>query len=298
MLNHSQNIHPKVQQFLDTLGNQIHTENEAAAIKTEMFDHIESAKEDYFDGGYSESDAISYALKDMGDPSEIGYAFTNYTAMRKRNRIRLTLKSVGILGLLTLFCAIVYSDYRANPSEFESIELVTPFSFLAIYYYMFKASMFLRADRTLKNLDVDVKPLLIIWPVKKPIETEHKLLALIFSPIFIVFGWLFLHESLIEGTLLSGTLFLAVLLACIGLVFYSEAFRIPKTIIVEDGIVLKGNLLSWTAINHFKWQEVKTKKGRYYKLKLTGHKQIPVGKTIVLSEKQKPFVAQLLSERI
>ncbi len=286
----------KIQQFLDKVGNLIHTECEAEAIKLEMMAHIQTAKEEYLGASFTEEEAVLKALKDMGDPTEIGYAFTDYEAVKRRHLLHQGLKWGGVAMLCAFMAAILYSDFQMQTQD--GIQLIWTMVYLVLNVYVIKFSMGMRADRTAKTLDIDVKPLFIVWPVKKPLPFEYKMLGLIFSPILLTFLLLFIYEATLEGYLLIGLLRFFIFAMGIFMFFYSEVYRIPKVVIVDEGMIIKGKFLSWTAVNTFRMRFIKSSKGNYYKLELVGSNRVQVASGIHISEKQKPFVAQLISERV
>lgn len=195
-----QEVDKRIALFLDKVGNQINTEEEALKIKDELIDHIDCLTEELIDMGYSNDEAISKALMQMGDPNEIGYSFTNRDVVRKRNQLIRMLRMLSI-GLLIIGCVIlfVFTEYST-----ESLGSVIYF-FNILNIVGFSSLTSHTNSKYLMNSE-DI-PILIIWPVKKHIYVEYIIIGIIFSPILILFG-----TGLVLGAIEDNTLWKLILL--------------------------------------------------------------------------------------
>lgn len=89
--------HKKVQEFLEEVNEQIRYRAMCAAIDEELVAHIEDKAELYKEYGVEEEEAISRAVRDMGDASEIGIQ------MNAAHHVRICWP---LLGMALLFMAL------------------------------------------------------------------------------------------------------------------------------------------------------------------------------------------------
>lgn len=282
--------HSGVRRFIEKVLAQIYTEEEADKIEDELMDHIYSLSLDYMDTGYNKDAAISKALLQMGDPSEIGYSFTDYDAMKKRRFFLVGLK-VSALLILVITLGITFYSLSKNDTNNEQLVQVqieekvpdnvfdrTVYEItkimddlgILVLYILCSPMLFLNIIQyslngiPIKYLDISKDPLLILWPCKKRFPWEYLLMALFFIPILLVFGLLFAYDG---NNPINMVLFLFFITLSITLYFRSEKYRIPKYIIVEDGIIIKGRLITYTSIDKIAWsKDYMSKNHDHYKL--------------------------------
>lgn len=286
--------HEKVELFLDELANQIHTEDEAKDIKDELYDHIKSSIDEYLDMEYSLESAVSKSLLSMGDPREIGYSFTNYDLMKKRKMLMYIFKAFGTAILMSI---VMYIDYKEFIINGDQMGLTSMCLSLLLVYLSLKTALNLYG-RPIRTLDIDTNPLFIIWPVKKKLAIEYKIFMFIFSPVPILFTFLIFYEGARSNGLLYTAFLYALFLLSVFMIIYSEKYRIPKYMIIEEGVVIKNRFTSWTAIEGYLWRSSKQDDKVYHSLKFTNNKRLSVTRDIVIGEKQKVFLTKLLAEKI
>lgn len=155
----------RIDGFLERVERQIYTENSANDIKEELTDHIECLMADYKASGIKEENIVSKALLQMGDPQEIGYAFTDYEGMKKRKNLMLFFKISSVLMLfITFLPSFVTSNGGLSFSfDFSESALVFP-NFINIWLVIASGSLTL--GHSTKFLEIDSTPFAIIWPVK------------------------------------------------------------------------------------------------------------------------------------
>lgn len=286
--------HEKVELFLDELANQIHTEHEAKDIKDELYDHIENSIDEYVDMDYGIETAISKSLLSMGDPKEIGYSFTNYDLMKKRKMLMYFFKIFGMMLFMSIVLFIDYREFIINGDQTGVSMMI-----LSISVIYFSLTMPLKMfARPLRSLDINKTPLFIIWPVKKKLDLEYKFLMLIFSPIPILMTAITFYESAAENRLIYTSAILGLFILSIFMFLHSEKYRIPKYMIIEDGVIIKNKFTSWTAIEGCQWRSIKEKDKILHTLTFTNKKRLSVTSKIVISDRQKAFLSKILSEKI
>lgn len=250
--------HPSVQEFLQRVIDRLYTSEDALAIEAELVDHIYSLSEDYLSAGHTQETAIRKALLQMGDPSEIGYSFTDFDAMRRRKYMRVGLKWAAALILVTtLALLILLTEGSQNGTSISNSE--DNDSYLFIILNLINCGMTfmnitrLRSKRmgiSTNKLKISQMPLLILWPYKRRFQWEYVVVALFFVPLLAIFPFLIAYEG--DSPILFFSFFSAVLLS-IGLFFYSERFRVPKYMVLEEGLIIRNQLISWTSIDRMRW---------------------------------------------
>lgn len=289
---------PDVAKFIEKVVVQIYTEDEAGAIKDELVDHLYSLALDYFEAGYNQEASIHKALLQMGDPTEIGYSFTDYEAMKKRRWLLIGFKLTAIIIFtLTLMITGFFIEQADRDTELEeNTDVLTDYEefqlsldgqgsverfFSHVSYYVSQFSMgifyllyipFIIYLNTLqhqlqgipiKRLDISKDPILILWPYKKAFPWEYVLISLFFAPLAIIFIILMIMDGV---SFLTPLAFIGSMSLATWMFFTSEKFRIPKYVILDDGILIKNRLISWVAIDKISWLQDYSSKGNHYKL--------------------------------
>lgn len=284
----------RIERFLQNVEKQIYTEASSNLIRDELTDHIICLKDDYVDAGYTEDEAISKALLDMGDPKEIGYSFTDYDLMKKRKYIMYGLK----LSSLAVIAVTIGIGHLLGASTFN--ELFPIFISLINVALAISAGALIHGH-SMKFLELDVTPYLILWPTKERFKWEYLVLSLFFMPIILLFfGLYFYEEGVSSVTILSMWPILSIAYS-IWAMTYSERYRIPKYMVVADGIVIKGKLVSWTAIESFNWsKDFLSKNPQHYKLTLNTYyqPQMPYRRVLNIHKRQQQHLQTLLKENI
>lgn len=286
-----QEVDKRIKLFLDKVGNQINTEEEAIKIKDELIDHIDCLTEEFIDMGYSNDEAISKALMQMGDPNEIGYSFTNREAVRKRNRFIRVLRIISI-GLLIIGCValVVVNEYSTEDLG-SVIYIIDILNIFGLYSFTFHTS-----SRYLINSE-DI-PILIIWPVKRHIHVEYIISGIIFSPIPIIFCTCMISEVIEDMGLWILILLIVIFSSAIILAFVINKLRIPKYIITNEGLIIHGRFISWTAINEVRWLNSYYKNETNYMLQILDNGNFPITRKIKVSNNQYEMVSSIISERV
>ncbi|WP_273321088.1 permease prefix domain 1-containing protein [Vallitalea guaymasensis] len=286
-----QEVDKRIALFLDKVGNQINTEEEALKIKDELIDHIDCLTEELIDMGYSNDEAISKALMQMGDPNEIGYSFTNRDVVRKRNQLIRMLRMLSI-GLLIIGCVIlfVFTEYST-----ESLGSVIYF-FNILNIVGFSSLTSHTNSKYLMNSE-DI-PILIIWPVKKHIYVEYIIIGIIFSPILILFGTGLVLGAIEDNTLWKLILLIIIFTSAIISTFLINKLRIPKYIVTNEGLIVLGKFISWTAINNVRWLNSYYKNENTYMLQILDNRGFPITRKIKVSNNQYEMVSSIISERV
>ncbi len=286
-----QEVDKRIALFLDKVGNQINTEEEAIKIKDELVDHIDCLTEELIDMGYSNDEAISKALMQMGDPNEIGYSFTNRDVVRKRNQLIRMLRMLSI-GLLIIGCVIlfVFTEYST-----ESLGSVIYF-FNILNIVGFSSLTSHTNSKYLMNSE-DI-PILIIWPVKKHIYVEYIIIGIIFSPILILFGTGLVLGAIEDNTLWKLILLIIIFTSAIISTFLINKLRIPKYIVTNEGLIVLGKFISWTAINNVRWLNSYYKNENTYMLQILDNRGFPITRKIKVSNNQYEMVSSIISERV
>lgn len=289
-----------IQKFIDKVNAHLYTEEESQLIQEELYDHIFSLTYDYMDAGHSFETAVHKALLQMGDPSEIGYSFTDYSAMKKRRYTLLGLKALSILiliitlGIPIVHLAILDLDESSSTETLEATEktddlyngniphdfnvfLATTFTSLSDLFFWFAYTCFLlsllRLDHfafyglTLSRLKISKEPLFVLWGYKQKFPWEYLIGGVFLLPLLLL---------LIFATANAGGNVLFFIAGCVAacfafwLLIHSEKYRIPKYVILEEGILIKGKLITWTAIDRISWQtDYMSQNEKHYKLILS-----------------------------
>lgn len=310
--------HPDVVRFLEQISHQLYTEDNAENITAEMEDHLSCLTEEYIQMNYSEEEAIHKALSQMGNPSEIGLAFNDPKLIRKRHRQLSALKTSSVVCFLTAFWFIYWlgdfdlasgiKAYIAHPIGLRgivdalfhnehSLFVTNFFNVFNMCNLIFISMAVTNRKHKSKKLDMDMTPVMVLWSVKQKFKWEYLGIAVVLSPMILLMflplafeikdGHLILELSLIALTLTMGII----------LAFTSEKFRIPKYVILNEGFLVYGELITWTAIDQYRWGKDYTKVD-YYNLSLLTNERRPLCKTIKIGSKQKRFVDTLLRKRV
>lgn len=255
--------HEGVHRFIQKVQDQLLTETDGMAIQDEMLDHIQSLVEEYLAAGHSYDMSINKALVQMGDPAEIGYSFTDYDAMKRRKFLRIGFKIASLILFIGTILILIglsggWSSLTVSQSSDSSGEY-TP-DFLGLFYTVYfplmiftnikSQSMVGMAGISMNHLKISKEPLMILWPYKKTFPWEYLLLTIFFAPIVIVFILLFAYEG---NNPVYAIGFIGSIITSIGLIIHSEKYRIPKYMIIEEGIVIKNNLITWSSIDKVSW---------------------------------------------
>lgn len=270
--------HDSVNVFLDKVMTQIYTEDEAKSITFELLDHILSLTEDYLEAGHIEGIAISKALHQMGDPAEIGFSFTDYEGLRKRKLLRVGLKLSSIVLIAATFIVVVIqsilADQAAEMVRETSATSSTNMPLFYLFYFpflLFSMRSSFQAQYSLNGVSVDQlkiskEPLMVLWPYKKRFPWEYLLFAVFFLPLILIFVIAFVYEG---GSPFSIFGFFAAVSLSVWLFFHSEKYRIPKYVVLEEGLLIKNQLVSWAAIDRYTWiRDYRTTEGIHYRLSI------------------------------
>lgn len=266
-----------VSEFIQTVLDQIYTEDEGTTIKAELQDHILSLAEDYVAAGHSMDVAIRKALYQMGDPTEIGYSFTDYEGMKRRRRLLIGLKLLAFAIMIGVTAFVIWVS-NGNTPEPETVANYSTQNdegfdrFWSLYYLVYFPLLFVINFKSqaqngiggipVKKLKLSKEPLLVLWSYKRRFPLEYLILSVFFVPIILIFAVIFISEGS------SPFSFFGVILAfvlSIWLLMHSEKYRIPKYMIMEEGIVIKNSLVSWTTIDRIYWTKdyLSTEKDHY-----------------------------------
>lgn len=357
-----------VQRFLDRVMVQIYTEEEAEDIKVELLDHIYSLAQDYQEAGYGTDAAVHKALLQMGDPSEIGYSFTDYDAIKIRHWKRLGLKGLSIAIMVIVFIWVIMigvnttatesqlkeesvsqsltqeedqgslaidTSQRVNQTEVSGALLQSIVKVFIALYEALKSNLFLVVyflyfpllfnatynqrrlqGIPLSKLDVNEDPLMILWDYKRTFPWEYLILTVIFTPLVITFFFIAATDG---ANILIGIGIVAILIFALWLFVTSEKFRIPKYVVLEDGLLVKSRLLTWTSIDKVSWiSDHRSKDRSHYMLVLefqtsvqnnrsrhnqknnfwTSHNAITFKKQIRVNANQVTQLRKILKERV
>jgi len=288
----------RISSFLERVEKQIYTEEESNLIRDELEDHIYCLVDDYKDAGHSENQAISKALLQMGDPNEIGYSFTDYDGMKKRKSIMFSLKITAALAIILPF-VIPYFTGNSGPDSITSfLPMVINFSVL---FMLFTVGSLLHGH-SMKFLELDTTPYLILWPTKERFKWEYFAVSLFLLPmVLIFFGLYFYEEGLAIGSILN---LWPVITISYGIwaIRHSEKYRIPKYMVVNDGFIIKGRLVSWTSVKSYMWsKDFLAKDFENHKLILTSYPregQYEYKRTLSIHRRQKQYLERILREKM
>lgn len=265
-----------VNAFLDKVMTQIYTEDEAKSITFELLDHILSLTEDYLEAGHIEGIAVSKALYQMGDPAEIGFSFTDYEGLRRRKLMRVGLKFSAIMIItLTFIIMIIKGSLFTEGSDMTREVTHTSVSNLLYLFYFPMMMISLRSSFqaqyslngvSMDRLKISKEPLMVLWPYKKRFPWEYVLFSVFFMPIIIIFVIAYIFEG---GSPFSAIGFLTAVSLSVWLFFHSEKYRIPKYVVLEDGLLIKNHLISWAAIDRYNWiRDYRTAGAIHYRLSI------------------------------
>lgn len=316
--------HVAVKDFIQKVLDLVYTEDEGMTIRAELLDHILSLSEDFEAAGHSSDMAVHKALHQMGDPAEIGYSFTDYEGMKRRRRMLVGLKILG-LGLMlgaTFALAFMTGGSGSGSNASAAIDSGTAESgglldsWLSLYYIIYFPFMLWINLKTqaqhgingipIRKLKLSKEPLLVLWSYKKRFPMEYLIISVFFVPILIVFAVIIISEG---ESPLGFFGFISAISIGIWLLIHSEKFRIPKYLILEEGLVIKNNLVTWTSIDRIYWTRDYMSKGKgHYKLTIEhiirnqGRKTMQSGMTIKrnidVNANQYHQVNSLIKERI
>lgn len=291
----------KIERFLERVEKQIYTENAAKDIKMELIDHIECLTEDYADSGLELEEAISKALLQMGDPDEIGYAFTDYDGMKKRkywiNFFKISSLLMIAITFLPSFLSINYNGIHFNFSETASM-LPNLFNISFLFY-----SGSLLMGHSMKFLDLDTTPFAILWPVKERVKWEYIVIFFFFFPVIAIMVYIYFYEEGLNYDTVIAMWPILTLSYGIWAMFYKEKFRIPKVVLVNEGFIIKGRFISWAGIYSYNWtKDFLAKDQRNYKLIInlfqSSNGSSGLRKTISVNERQYGYVNEFLKEKL
>lgn len=262
--------HVAVKEFIQKVLDLVYTEDEGMTIRAELLDHILSLTEDYRAAGHQVEVSIRKALLQMGDPAEIGFSFTDYEGMKRRRRLLIGLKLLG-LGIMmgaAIILVLLSSESGGMPPE-KSGGFDSWFSVFYLFYMPFMLWTSLKTQSQygvngipIRKLKLSKEPLLVLWSYKKRFPIEYAILSVFFMPVIIVFVIL----AISEGSSPLGFLgFVGAVSLSIWLLVHSEKYRIPKYMVLEEGLVIKNMFVSWTSIDRIYWTRdyLSTGKGHY-----------------------------------
>lgn len=284
----------RIDNFIGLVTAQVHTEEEATRIQEELRDHIQCLIEDYIEQDCTEAQAVGKALRQMGDPGEIGYSFTDHDLMKRRHMLLWLFKALSALCVVFLCLTSIYEGGRYVLENLRGP--IVPLTLVYTSMTMGNAG-YQMADRSTRIFDIDSKPLLVIWPVKHRIHWEYIIAVLFFAPIAVVLGIALVYEGVTAGEALRMLFTALALIGAIGTYVYAERFRIPKYIVMEDGLVIKGRLMPWAAVLTARVQRDYMTKNNW-KLLLEDGSDMPITTTIPLRDSQKNMVAGLIAKKV
>ena len=266
-----------VNEFIQKVLDQIYTEDEGMTIKAELQDHILSLAEDYAAAGHSIEASIRKALYQMGDPAEIGYSFTDYEGMKRRRRLLVGFKVLALAIMIGVTAFVIWVSSGSTPEPDTVVNANAHHDggldrIMSLYYLIYFPVLFWINIKSqsqngiggipVKKLKISKEPLLVLWSYKKRFPLEYLVLSVFFVPIILTFAVIFISEGSSPFSFF-GVIFAFVL--GIWLLMHSEKYRIPKYMIMEEGIVIKNSLVSWTTIDRIYWTKdyLSTDKGHY-----------------------------------
>lgn len=295
-------VDERIEGFLQRVERQIYTEDSANDISEELNDHIECLLEDYKEAGLDQDHAVSKALLQMGDPKEIGYAFTDYEAMKKRNQWLLFFKFSSIAMLVLTFLPMILRSDGGGSFSFELSEVASLLpNILNVWLAIFTGSMIL--GHSTKWLDLDTDPFAIIWPVKERFKWEYLLLSIFFLPLACVFLFVYFYEEGVSTMSFLAMWPLVTFLYAGWAFWFKEKFRFPKVMIVSEGFIIKGRFVSWTGIESYTWsKDFWAKDQDNYKLVLNTFSiyngQRGYRRNISVNQRQYAYINEYLRARI
>lgn len=306
--------HESVIAFIQKVLDQVYTEDEGRVIKDELLDHLYSLTEDYMAAGHYKEASIRKALLQMGDPAEIGYSFTDYEGMKRRKFLRIGLKVLAsVLIIATLGSVMIFSGASTEPKIEDPLSFgdLWTMLFYCLYFPIMIYSNFQTQGLSgingipVHQLKISQDPLLVLWAYKKRFPWEYFFISIFFLPIILVFMVIFAYEG---SNLFLMIGFIATIAFSIWLFIHSEKYRIPKYLILEDGIVIKNRFISWTAIDRISWsRDYMSSNEKHYKLiiehvhKLSNNNKVTpmtIKKSIDVNANQYHQVISILRERV
>jgi hypothetical protein len=292
----------RVEAFLERVSKQLYTEESSKDIEEELNDHIHCLVDEYEADGYSQDLAVSKALLQMGDPKEIGYSFTDYEGMKKRNLILKCLKISSLMSVVITVLTLIISseeDLSFSMDGWDSISMVP--NILNIFFIFTTGSWLM--GHSVKYLDLDTRPEIIIWPTKQRFKWEYMILAFIFTPLIVVMFFVHFYEVGVTQSSVLALWPLVTIGYSIWAYILSEKYRMPKFMILDEGILVKGRFISWAGIQRFTWtKDFYSKERENYVLCLHGY-QAKSGlqgmkKNIPVHQRQQKYINALLRERV
>lgn len=258
-------VNEAMEEFIQKVISQVHTEEEAREIREELTDHIESLISDYEENGYRHEAATHKALLQMGDPKEIGYSFTDYQAMKIRKMKLIGSKifsGILVIGLI-IFLMVVSSGESESIQQQGQVAQEGGESFFGsmgyvLFQLLYLPLLFFNASRStsgqygipVRKIQFSGEPLMILWPYKKRFPWEYWFFGIFFVPIVIIFLIVFAYEG---GNPIYFFGFFAVIGIAVYVFFWGERFRIPKYVVYEEGIQVGSMLITWASIDRLTW---------------------------------------------
>ncbi|MBN2797360.1 MAG: hypothetical protein JXR88_18260 [Clostridia bacterium] len=291
----------KIERFLERVEKQVYTENAAKDIKAELMDHIECLLEDYEEAGFNEEIAISKALLQMGDPDEIGYAFTDYEGMKRRKFWINFLKfSSLVMILITFLPSFVSLNHNGMSLDFRESASLLP-NLFNVCFLFYSSSLLM--GHSMKFLDLDTTPFAILWPVKERVKWEYFAIFFFFVPVILIMFFVYFYEEGINQHSLLAMWPLLTLSYGVWAMFYKEKFRIPKVVLVNEGFIIKGRFISWAGIYSYNWtKDFLAKDQKNYKLILnlfqSSNGTYGLRKTISVNQRQYGYINEFLTVKI
>lgn len=291
----------KVINFIESIQRQLLTEEEASDITDEMMDHMLSMVSDFVEQGDAVEKAVEKMLKNMGDPFSIGYAFTDFKAMQKREWLRKGFKYMGLGILVALFGYWIYLDIVFGGGELEEL-LFFPIGIPIVYYstkyiHLNRTGGMTSGFRRQRYLEIESKPIMVLWPAKKGIPFEYIAVPLFFTPILIILIGGIMSDMIAAQKLSAFIIQTVLFIFAIWSTFYSEKYRMPKMVVLEDGLLIKGKLLTWTSISSLQIKTDYAYKEKPTKVSYQLIDGLYAGKFFV-NDKQKSWLTKYLKEKV
>lgn len=307
----------KINDFLDLIGRQIYTESEARAVTLELRDHIETLSEDYIENGYERDKAVERSLRQMGNPSEIGQAFNDPQLAQSRQHAMIGLKCLS--ACCVVFCVlwigrlagiswkggfhflmthpVGVTDVLSN----DGSVLIDLFNVVNILF----ATQYVQNRSSLKGkwLGLELVPLLIVWPVRKKIDKVIIFSSLIFLGPFFSLFFLPSFDNGFNAVSFVNTFIFLLLGAMVPFTYlYSEKYRMPKAVVLAEGLLIRDQFVSWTAMDKIKWRKNhhrhSDQNSVYYIVSFENSKHKKICHSIEVSETQKNVLKSLLRGRV
>lgn len=300
-------VYSATESFLEIIGNQIYTQENAQAVMDELRDHVLTSTTDYLALGYSEEEAEAKALKQMGEPSELGIALNDPKEAARRAMWRRAYRVLALVLPLSFIVVLSWpflmggDIYRIGRPSLRGA-VTDGVDFLNLYnvinLLVIGTVLNSRYIGKCSYLGFKLKPLLVVWPVRKRVRLD-----LVWLAVGITFGGPMLvayyMPAFAEGFeprwfFMESYLLLSVVGAWLAY-RRSEVHRIPKVIVSSEGMVIREKFISWTAIDSFSWMRIKVGDNHYYKLKLKNAQGRRIADEIEVSQNQKSIMDSLLA---